>query len=135
MKIVLDTNVLVSGLLKPYSSSGTVVRLVAEGAIQVVYDIRILNEYREVLLREKFNFDKEDAEYFLSQLEAGGLLITAKPTRVHLPDHDDEPFLEVAGTIEELPIVTDNRRHFPKKACGQVSVLSPSELIDNYFRK
>lgn len=135
MKIVLDTNVLVSGLLKPYSSSGTVVRLVAEGAIQVVYDIRILNEYREVLLREKFNFDEEDVEYYLSQLEAGGLLITAKPTRVHLPDRDDEPFLEVAGTIEEVPIVTGNRRHFPKKACGKVRVLGPSELIDKYFRK
>lgn len=135
MKTVLDTNVLVSGLLKPYSSSGTVVRLVAEGAIQVVYDIRILNEYREVLLREKFNFDEENVEYFLSQLEAEGFLITANPTRVHLPDRDDEPFLEVAITTEDVPIVTGNRRHFPKKACGQLSVLSPSELINNYFRK
>lgn len=57
MLAVLDTNVVVSGLLKPYSSAGYIVRLVAEGALQVAYDARILLEYREVLARPKFGFD------------------------------------------------------------------------------
>jgi len=58
-----------------------------------------------------------------------------RSTRAHLPDRDDAPFLEVAETIEEAPIVTGNKRHFPKKACGKVRILGPSELIDKYFRK
>jgi len=56
VKVALDTNVLVSGLLKPYSSAGTIVRLVAEGKIQVVYDARILTEYN-------FNFNQLNFNY------------------------------------------------------------------------
>jgi len=135
VKIVLDTNVLVSGLLKPYSSAGTIVRLVAEGKIQVVYDARILTEYREVLTRDKFDFDEEGIELFLLQLKLEGFLVTANPVGVHLPDHDDEPFLEAASALKGVLIITGNKKHFPKKACGQVSVLSPSELIDSFLRK
>lgn len=43
MKIVLDTNVLVSGLLKGHSAAGTIIRLVAGELIQVVHDARILS--------------------------------------------------------------------------------------------
>jgi predicted nucleic acid-binding protein len=41
MRITLDTNVLVSGLLKGHSAAGTIVRLIAGGLVQVVYDARI----------------------------------------------------------------------------------------------
>jgi predicted nucleic acid-binding protein len=44
MTIVPDTNVIISGVLKPYSPSGAVLRLAAEGIIQVDYDLRILAE-------------------------------------------------------------------------------------------
>ena len=44
MIIVLDTNVLVSGLLKGNSKPGTIVRMVAAGKLKLAYDSRILNE-------------------------------------------------------------------------------------------
>jgi len=49
MKIVLDTNVLVSGLLQPFGPSGQIVRLVASGEVVLCHDPRILTEYGEVL--------------------------------------------------------------------------------------
>ena len=65
MRVVLDTNVVVSGLLQALGPSGQIVRLVAEGELQVCYDVRILAEYREVLLRPKFRFEPGRVEAFL----------------------------------------------------------------------
>lgn len=74
MLIVLDTNVLVSGLLKPFSAAGSILRLVAEGRIRVLYDARVLPEYREVLRRPKFGFNTDSVEVLLAQIEADGVL-------------------------------------------------------------
>jgi putative PIN family toxin of toxin-antitoxin system len=129
MTIVLDTNVLISGILKPYSKAATILRLVADGTIQLAYDLRLLSEYRDVLNRPKFNFAKENVEGFLKQIEEEGLLVSVKPLRFHLPDPDDEPFLEVALSGGVKAIVTGNKRHFPRKEHEGVRILSPAEFL------
>jgi putative PIN family toxin of toxin-antitoxin system len=73
MKIVLDTNVLVSGLIQPFGPSGQIVRLVAAGELAVCHDSRILTEYREVLFREKFRFDPERVDALLDEIRASGI--------------------------------------------------------------
>jgi putative PIN family toxin of toxin-antitoxin system len=130
MIIVLDTNVLVSGILKPYSKAATILRLVTDGTIQLAFDLRLLSEYRDVLNRSKFNFAKENVEGFLEQTEQEGLLVSVKPLKFHLPDPDDEPFLEVALSGEVKAIVTGNKRHFPKKEYEGVKILSPAEFVE-----
>ena len=70
-KIVIDTNVMVSGLLTPYGASSEIVLMVAGGILQVCYDARILTEYREVLLRSKFGFKREDVDDLLAEIKAG----------------------------------------------------------------
>jgi len=135
MIIVLDTNVLVSGILKPYSKAATILRLVTDGTIQLAYDLRLLSEYRDVLNRSKFNFAKENVEGFLEQTEREGLLVSVKPLKFHLPDPDDEPFLEVALSGEVKAIVTGNKRHFPKKEYEGVKILSPAEFLEVLKKK
>ena len=130
MIIVLDTNVVVSGILKPYSKTAAILRLVADGAIQLAYDLRILSEYRDVLSRPKFNFAKEDIEAFLDQVEQEGVLVSVKPLKNHLPDPDDEPFLEVALSGGVKAIVTGNKRHFPRKDYQGVKIFSPVEFLE-----
>ncbi len=130
MIIVLDTNVLVSGILKPYSKAATILRLVTDGTLQLAYDLRLLSEYRDVLNRSKFNFAKENVEGFLEQTEQEGLLVSVKPLKFHLPDPDDEPFLEVALSGEVKAIVTGNKRHFLKKEYEGVKILSPAEFLE-----
>ena len=130
MMIVLDTNVIVSGILKPYNKAAAILRLVADGVTQLAYDLRILLEYRDVLSRPKFNFAKENIEAFLDQVEQEGLLVSVKPLGVHLPDPDDEPFLEVALSGGAKAIVTGNKRHFPQGSRGSVTVLAPAEFLD-----
>jgi len=130
MMIVLDTNVIVSGILRPFSKAALIVTSVADGTVQVAYDVRLLSEYRDVLNRPKFNLAKENVEAFLTQVEQEGFLVSAKPLETHLLDPDDEPFLEVAiaGKVEAL--VTGNKRHFPKKEYAKVRILSPAEFLE-----
>jgi uncharacterized protein len=132
MIIVLDTNVVVSGILKPYSKSAAILRLVADGALRVAYDLRLLAEYREVLTRPLFNFPREEVESFLTQVEQEGLLVSGKPLRYRLPDPDDEPFLEVAVSARAEVVVTGNKRHFPKKDYLGTKIVSPSEFLETY---
>lgn len=130
MKIVLDTNVLVSGLIQPFGPSGQIVRLVADGELAVCHDSRILTEYREVLLREKFRFDPERVDALLDEIRASGIPVAARPLGVRLPDPDDEPFLEVALTGGIQYLVTGNGKHYPAEARHGVEVLSPRAFIE-----
>jgi uncharacterized protein len=132
MKIVLDTNVLVSGLLQPFGPSGQIVRLVASGALVLCHDSRILAEYRDVLLREKFHFDPERVEILLEEIRADGIPVAARPLAIRLPDPDDEPFLEVALSGGAKYLVTGNLKHYPADARHGVEVLSPRSFIELY---
>jgi putative PIN family toxin of toxin-antitoxin system len=132
MRIVLDTNVLVSGLLQPFGPSGQIVRLVASGEFALCHDPRILAEYREVLLRKKFRFDPERVSALLEEIIAGGIPVAARPLAIRLPDPDDEPFLEVALAGEVQCLVTGNAKHYPAEARHGVEVLPPRVFIEIY---
>lgn len=132
MKIVLDTNILVSGLLQPFGPSGQIVRLVAVGELVLCHDSRILAEYREVLLRKKFRFDPERVEILLDEIRAGGIPVAARPLAIRLPDPDDEPFLEIALAGEAQCLVTGNVKHYPADARHGVEVISPRSFIELY---
>jgi len=135
MNIVLDTNVLVAGLLSPFGPCGEIVRMVSSGEITLSFDARILNEYQEVLARPKFKFDKDKTAALLDQIEHRGLTTAPSPLLISLPDIDDEPFLEVAIAAQTICIVTGNQIHFPADLCQGVMVLSPSEFLTYYKKK
>src|SRR5688572_7178079 len=101
MKIVLDTNVVVSGLLQSQGNPAKVLTLALAGAIQACHDKRILAEYAEVLARPRFKFDKKRVHEVLVKLETDGLAVEATgPQGLDLPDGDDEVFLAVALAIQ-----------------------------------
>jgi len=133
--IVLDTNVFVSGLLRPHSIPATVLRLVATGALRVAYDERILAEYREVLARPKFPFSSDQILAFLDQIEADGVPVVALPLKASLPDPDDAPFLEVALATRADVLITGNTRHYPARARQGISVLDPAAFLDRWSRR
>jgi len=94
VKIVLDTNVLVSGLLTPFSPSGEIVRMVFSGGLTVYIDARILAEYKDVLHRPKFKFNKDHIGILLDFIKQYGQVTSSLPLKNRLPDPDDEPLLE-----------------------------------------
>lgn len=134
MKVVLDTNVLVSGLLSPFGPPSQIVRMVASGTLTLCHDGRLLAEYREVLLRPKFPFEPDAVDALVDQIEALGTLVASEPLGTRLPDEDDLPFLEVAvfGLAEAL--ITGNLKHYPPRSRRGVLVISPADFLER-FRK
>lgn len=129
MIIVLDTNILISALIKPFSDSSKILNLILSGKIKLAYDFRILFEYEEILRRKKFNFDPQYIEDIITQIKEEGIHIDPLPLNVALPDKDDAPFLEVAVSGRVDVIVTGNKKHFPKAHSKNIKILSPSEFL------
>lgn len=130
MRIVLDTNVLVSGLLSPFGPPAQIVRMVSAGAVRLCVDARLLTEYEEVLLRPRFGFGPDAVAALVDYIQTTGHKAASIPLRMRLPDPDDEPFLEVALASDAEHLVTGNLAHFPAEAVAGVSVLSPTEFLE-----
>lgn len=132
MRIVLDTNVLVAGLLSPFGAPGQIVRLVSSGELSLCLDARIVTEYKEVLARPKFDFDADAVAALLDFAIHSGEMVAASPLETALPDPDNEPFLEVAIAAGAECLVTGNGAHFPRERCEGFPVASPAEFMDAY---
>ena len=132
MKVVIDTNVIVSGLLSPFGHSAEVLRLLSAGRIVICFDTRILLEYQTVLMRPRFGFSEHHIRILMQDIECIGITADAVPLKTSLPDPDDDKFLEVASAAEAECIITGNRRHFPKKVCGKMKIFTPAEFREYY---
>ncbi len=130
MKIVLDTNVLVSGILSPNGPHAAVLRAILTERVKLCFDERIVSEYRDVLTRTKFSFDGELVEELMGFLEAAGSPTLAAPLPVTLPDPWDQMFIEVAVSSHADFLVTGNLEHFAKMARAGVRIVSPREFLD-----
>jgi putative PIN family toxin of toxin-antitoxin system len=134
VRVVVDTNVLVSGLLGVYSSPARIIDLVYSGRFQCVHDDRILMEYREVLSRPKFAsaISEHERDDLIDFLERWGLHILPgplDPIAGSAPDPFDLPFAEAAVAGQASCIITGNTAHFDfftGNQCG-IRVLSPKE--------
>ena len=130
MLIVLDTNVIVSGLINPHGAPARLIDLVLSTAVQVAFDDRILAEYREVLSRPLFGFSESDIDAVLDHIR-----LTGAPTLAgiyHLancPDPDDLPFAEIVIAANADVLVTGNASHFSFLAERGIRVMSPAAFL------
>ena len=123
---VFDTNVFVSALMSTREDSPTVMLLdyVVDERIVLLYNDEILNEYDEVLHRDKFHFSDERIQMVLDLVKTGLHLDRTKSNEA-FPDPDDRVFYEVALSKEGGYVVTGNLRHFPKTPI----VVTPADMV------
>jgi uncharacterized protein len=130
MRIVLDTNVIVSGLLSAFGPPAQIIDLVSSGDLTLVVDRRIVSEYQDVLARPRLRLSPYDVDDFLVLADAAEHCIGA-PLPFALPDPFDEPFLEVAiaGAVDAL--VTGNEKHF-RTPGGRLAIpiVTPRRFLD-----
>lgn len=129
MKIVLDTIVLVSAFVSPHGAPALILRLILQGELTLVADSRILDEYREVLMRPRLGLPREAVETALAALREEAIMAPAYPAGLSLPDADDLPFLEAALAGRADVLITGNARHFPPSRCRGIVVLSPAAFL------
>jgi putative PIN family toxin of toxin-antitoxin system len=136
MRIVLDTNVLVSGLHNPHGTPGRIVDLMLGGKVKVLYDDRILSEYLDVLLRPSLAIEPEQARAVVEYIRLSGERIAAIPLPSNaLPDPDDLAFAEVAITGQADMLVTGNARHFTGLEERRVPVFSPAGFLEQFIEQ
>lgn len=125
---VIDTNVVVSGLLNPHGPSARIVDAVLDGRVKLVYAARILAEYRDVLRRPRLNLVPEKIRALLNGLR-GQLMVTPTGVVVNAPDPDDLVFVETALATADRTIVTGNLAHYPAEVLQGVRVLTPAQAV------
>ena len=131
MYIVLDTNVLVSSLINPFGTPAKILNLVLNERIHLLFDTRIMNEYKEVLLRKKFNFTSQIVNDLLEFIKHNGTNIIVDPLSIDFKDPDDLPFYEVAISGKANYLITGNLAHFPLNN-KQVEIVDPGKFIKLY---
>ena len=98
VKVVLDTNILVSSLLT-LGPPAAVVDLVVESKIIPFYSNLILQEYLEVLSRKKFGFSSFQITRLIDDIIRVGIAVDDKPfNNKKITDEDDKVFYSV--TVE-----------------------------------
>jgi putative PIN family toxin of toxin-antitoxin system len=132
MKIVMDTNVLVSGLLNPFGPTGGIMRMVSSAELILCQDARILCEYTEVLARPRFRFTPQAVSVLLDFINRSGISVAASPLSFSLPDPDDLPFLEVALAARADYLVMGNRTRFPVLEEPGTDIVAPADFVLAY---
>ncbi len=124
---VLDTNVIVSGLLIAEGFPGRLLDAVLAGLLRITCDDRIESEYREVLSRLHFAISPVRREAFLDELKSQDHVTSGPWSGALLSDPDDLPFLETAFHSTGHILVTGNLRHYPPSCRRSVKVLTPRD--------
>ena len=115
IKAVIDTNVLVSGLWSHDANSPTKRILLAllSDAFVLLQSEQIIDEYNEVLNRDKFKFDKGDVARLIEHIKFAGRKLSPHHSNEDFPDPDDRVFYEVALAEPDAHLVTGNLKHYP----------------------
>ena len=130
LKVVIDTNILVSGMLSPKGLPAAVLDAVADGHLSPYFDERVLAEYRLVLGREKFAFSEALIEAMMTRMMLAGYHVQARPLPVQLPDPKDRMFVEVAVACDADYLITGNMKDYPEDAILGVTALTPRDFAN-----
>lgn len=127
---VLDTNVVVSAGIRPCSPPAHLVMdWVLEGQVQIATSRAIIEEYRDVTSRAKFNRFRFPPFWLEYLIEESIAMPDPAPWPYSGPDRADLPFLALAHSAGAW-LVTGNLKHFPAKIRKGVVVVSPAVYLE-----
>jgi putative PIN family toxin of toxin-antitoxin system len=129
LRLVLDTNVLVSAALRPEGLPRTVFLLAITKPARFYVSPPILDEYAEVLARREFRIRKGLRLQFLQLIENRSFPVAPRRRIEAASDPDDNMFIECADAARADYLITGNPRHFPRFWKG-TKVITPREFIE-----
>lgn len=130
-RIVLDTNIIISALLKEGSAPALILSLALEGHIQLCMTEEIFAEYTGVLSREKFqSLDQASVRKALLSIKRKSLWVSpSMRINVIKIDPEDNKFLECALEAKAHYLITGNRKHFPMSHYDETRIISPVDFL------
>jgi uncharacterized protein len=128
LRLVLDTNIIVSAALKPDGLQRTVLLLAMTRPARLYLSAPILSEYRVVLSRRELQIRKGLRLQFLQRIEDSSRPVSPWRRLRVTSDPDDNIFLECADAARADYLVTGNQRHFPM-FWKQTKIVTSREFI------
>jgi uncharacterized protein len=113
IRVVLDTNIIVSALLQPLGPPAQVFLLAIGGSIQLCVSGDVYAEYEEVIRRPRLRLDETVVIAALNTIRENGLWVRPTESVTACADPDDDIFLECAQAAEAAYVVTGNIKDFP----------------------
>jgi putative PIN family toxin of toxin-antitoxin system len=113
IRVVLDTNILVSALLTKEGNEAALLDFVTRHDIELCVSEPVMAEYAEVLSRPKFRFDPVLVENLLTLVRREGTLVDPNRAAIASSHEPDNRFLECADAAKADYLVTGNTKHFP----------------------
>ena len=129
MRVVPDTNVVVSAVLTPSGPPFEIINLASKGLIQLCVSDAVFDEYREVLGRPQFAKLRELSNLQLEEILKICKFVTPSKRVKVSPDPDDDIFLECAEAAKAQYLITGNVRDFPDR-WKYTSVVTPRQFLN-----
>ncbi|MGA7343080.1 MAG: putative toxin-antitoxin system toxin component, PIN family [Terracidiphilus sp.] len=129
LRLVMDTNVLVSAALKPEGLQRTVFLLAITRPARLYVSPPILEEYADVLARRELRIRRGARLQFLQLIRNRSFSVVPRRRIEVAGDPDDDIFIECADPARADYLITGNRRHFPRFWKG-TKVITPREFIE-----
>jgi uncharacterized protein len=128
IRLVLDTNILVSANVNGGGLEAMVVSLGLNKKVQLCVSEPVFNEYEQVLSYPRLKFVRKEITSFLGRLRSASILVAPTHRVSASPDEPDNRFLECAESAGADFLVTGNKRHFPKR-WKNTEVVNARELL------
>ena len=130
MKVVIDTNVIVSALLSSNGKPAVILDMLFNDEIQVYYSDNILSEYKDFLTRPALDIKLEKAIRFFEILKNIGIYTKQTVSTISLQDEDDRIFYDTAKQNNAI-LITGNIKHYP----SENFILTPSDFLKMMWNK
>jgi putative PIN family toxin of toxin-antitoxin system len=126
---VIDTNVVVSSMLKHDSIPGEILNLVLSKMIVPLLNKEIIDEYEDVLKRNKFGFSNDEVDKLITNLKTNSIFLEREQTLEEFVDEDDIVFYEIVMSARHTMdafLITGNIKHYPIRNY----VVTPKQMIE-----
>lgn len=124
IKIVIDTNIIISAALTPLGNPAKIIDMVFEDKLQIFYSLQILSEYKEVLSRPRLKIATQTQIDILGAIKEVGTLIEPTISNIPFIDESDRIFYDTAKTSRAI-LISGNIRHYPDEAF----IMTPSDFL------
>jgi len=128
LRLVIDTNVVVSAALKPDGLQRTVVLLAMTNPAHWYVSVPILSEYTMVLARPELKIPRKLRQQLIQLIKNRTRPITPSRLSQVTSDPADNIFIECADAARADYLITGNSRHFPK-FWKNTKIISSSEFL------
>lgn len=129
LRLVIDTNILVSAAIKPAGLQRTVLLLALTRPARLYVSPPILQEYREVLARPELRIPKRLRVQLLQLIRNRSRSVAPKRRLDVTLDPDDNIFVECADAASADYLVTGNQKHYPR-FWKNTKIITPREFLE-----